>query len=207
MKKRILLITLFGIFLFAAFSTLVSAQSPYQTQTFPMTLDSSGTFSGNSEDVGLIFYIQGIAGATGSVTTQLYNGNPQPTASIPNGVTLAHFISVTVNMNPNEFTQATIYITYTDANVASIQQPYALYKYSADTNSYTPIQATVDTATKTIVVTLNSINDPLFAIGGTATDQNNGGISDIALPILAASVIIIVVIVVFSFWYLKRRSQ
>ena len=206
MKKRISALVLFGLFIISALSTTVTAQSQYQSQTLPITIDTLGTFSGIAQNMGVAFEIQGTPGATGSVTTQLYADNPQPTATIPEEVDLEHFLIITFNMDPNDFTQATIYITYTDAEVASIQEPYVLYKYSPNTNSYNPIQATVDTASKLIIVTVNSVNDPLFAIGGTPVEEENGGVSTLAWVALVASVIIIVLVVLTGIWYLKRRS-
>lgn len=206
MKKRILILTLIGVFLFSVFCSFASAQSPYQTQTIPITLDSSGTFSGSAQDIGVIFYVQGTAGATGSVTTQLYTANPQPTASIPDGISLTRFIGLTFNMNPTEFTQATIYITYTEADVATLQAPYSVYKYDSASNSYVLMSSNVDTATKMITVTANSIDDPLFAIGGTPI-QDNGGFSTTAWATLAVSIIIIVLLVVVGVWYFKKRSK
>jgi hypothetical protein len=77
-------------------------------------------------------------------------------------------VVVTFNMNASDFTNATITISYTSSDVAGMGQPYVLYKYNPDNNSYVALNGVVDTSAKTITVTLTSTNDPLFAIGGTA---------------------------------------
>ena len=117
-------------------------------------------------DVGVGYEIQGLAGAIGSVTAAVYNANPQSGASIPNGVTLTRFVVITFNMNAADFISATIRITYTDADVSGIQTPYTVYKYVPSINSFIELTPTVDTVNKMMTITVNSIDDPLFAIGG-----------------------------------------
>lgn len=205
MKKRILLLAILGLFLFYSFSSVVSAQSPYQTQTIPITINSSGQFSGDAQNVGVSFYVRGTAGATGSVTTQIYNSNPQPTASIPDGISLAHFTAITFNINPNEFTEAIVYITYSDADVANLHAPYNVYEYTSD--GYVMLTSSVNTATKVITVILDSPDDALFAIGGTNIEDNGDGFSATAWAALAAAIVIIVVLVVVGVWYFKKHAK
>ena len=58
-------------------------------------------------------------------------------------------------------------ISYSSCDVQNLHSPYAVFKYVASSNSYVQLLSTVDTNAKTITVTLNSINDPVLAIGGT----------------------------------------
>ena len=153
------------------------------------------------------YQIQGNPGATGSVTAEIYNGNPQPTASIPDGVSLTHFVVITFNMYSGDFNSAQIHITYTDEEVANLQAPFAVYKYVASSDSYVLMPNTiVDTVAKTVTVTVGSIDDPLFAIGSTSSSGNTGGFSNTAWIALGASVAIIVLLAVVGVWYFKRHS-
>lgn len=89
-----------------------------------MTISPDGTFTATESDVGASYLIQGTPGATGTVTATVYDGNPQPTATVPGGTSLTHFVAITFNMNANDFTQATITINYADSDVQNIQMPY-----------------------------------------------------------------------------------
>ena len=203
-KTKFLLFALLSVLLVSAFGALVLAQSGYTNEEItPVTIGSDGTFSGSAMDVGVGYEIQGTAGATGSVTAAIYSANPQSSASIPNGVTLGRFVVITFDMNAADFGSATIHITYTDADVSGMQTPYSVYKYVASTNSYVELPSTVDTANKMITVTVISIDDPLFAIGGASVAT--GGISVTAWAILAVSIIVIIFLVVFGIWYFKKQ--
>jgi hypothetical protein len=174
-------------------------------ETTQVTINSTGLFTG-STNIGVAYEIQGNPGGTGSVTAQIYNGNPQSTASIPEGVLLTRFVVVIFNMYQGDFNQAKIYITYTDEDVANLQAPYSVYKYVTSSNSYVEVPSTVDTTAKLVTVLVTSIDDQLFAIGGAAASSGNGGFSTIALVILAVAIVIIVVLAVFGVWYFKKRS-
>jgi len=201
------LITLLTIS-FALSVGLVGAQNPvYTTQkTIDVTLDSSGTFSVSVPDVGVSIQITGTPGATGTVTVTANSGNPQPTANIPDGTSLTSFITIAFDMNPNDFSSATITLNYTNAMVQNLKQPYAIYKYDANSNSYVALPSTVDTTAKTITVTLTSITDPVLAIGG-ATIASGGGVPTSTWIIIVAVVIIIVIINVFIFTRMRHRSE
>ncbi len=80
---------------------------------------------------GISYSIQGAPGAVGTVTADVYEGNPQPTATIPSGISLSHFVAITFNMNAADFSQATITISYRASDVQNIQSPYQVYKYIA----------------------------------------------------------------------------
>jgi len=170
MRNR--LIGLFAILaVIALFFGSLTALAQYQTQqTANFTISSDGTVHIDQDStVGNVeIDIVGVAGATGSVSTVFYSANPQPDASKPDNVALSHFVVVTFNIDADDFINATLTIHYSDADVAGITQPYVLYKYNPDTNTYVALDAVVDTAAKTITAVLTSTTDPLFAIGGTA---------------------------------------
>ena len=178
--------------LLIAFSVgLIAAQ--YTTEQITnVTIGSDGTFAATQSDVGVSYQITGTPGATGTVTADLYGGNPQPTATVPSGVSLTGFIVLTFDMNSSDFTQATIAISYTASEVQNINSPYTIYKYDSPSNSYVALPSTVDTNAKTETITLNSINDPLLAIGG-ATKTNNTGVSTTTWILVTISIVLIVV--------------
>ena len=208
-KSKLLVTILLSILVISTGSSFVAAQDYYPTQrTTPVTILPDGTFSASEPDIGLSYQIQGNPGATGSVTAQIYNGNPQPTASIPDGVSLTHFVVITFNMYSGDFNSAQIHITYTDEEVANLQAPFAVYKYVASSDSYVLMPNTsVDTAAKTVTVTVGSIDDPLFAIGSNTSSGNIVGFSNTAWIALGASVAIIVLLAVVGVWYFKRHSE
>jgi hypothetical protein len=157
-KSKLSVIMVVAFLLLSLSISLVGAQ--YATsQTTDVTIGSNGTFTATASNVGVTYDIQGTPGSTGTVTADVYNGNPQPTASVPSGDSLTHFIAIAFNINASDFTSATINITYTSADVQNLQQPYAVFKYVASTNSYTKFLSVVDTNAKVITITLNSIRD------------------------------------------------
>jgi hypothetical protein len=200
-KSKLLVISVVAVLLLSFSLSLVTAQ--YKTeQTTNVTISSDGTFTASASDVGVSYNIVGTPGATGTVTAAVYSGNPQPTASVPTGVSLTHFIVITVNMNAADFSQATITISYTAADVQNLNSPYSVYKYMPETNSYVALPSTVDNNAKTITVTLTSLNDPLLAIGGTA--KTTVGISGAEWAVLIVSIIIVVLLAVIFVRYIRR---
>lgn len=203
-KSKLGILTLITVLLLSYSVAVVAAQ--YVTEkTTNVAISNDGAFYATESDIGVTYQIQGTPMATGSVTTSVYNGNPQPTANCPDGISLNHFVVVTFNMNANEFSSAKITISYTDSDVTGLSQPFAIYKYNADTNSYVALPSTVDTSAKTITVTVASIADPLFAIGGATA--SSGGIPTSTWAIIAVSVIVIVVLAVFAFTRLRTRVE
>ena len=177
-NSKFIAIALLSVLLVSSFGALASAQSGYTNEvTTPVTIGSDGTFSGMRFRCRRGYSIQGVAGSTGSVTAAVYNANPQSSASIPNGVTLTRFVVITFDMNAADFTSATIYITYTDDDVSGIQTPYTIYKYVPSSDSYVELTPTVDTDNKMMTITVTSIDDPLFAIGGASIVGGSGGFS------------------------------
>ncbi len=208
-KSNFLVFTLLSLLMLSTCSALVAGQPQYENEvTIPITIDSNGRFTGSAEGIGVAYEIQGVAGATGSVTATIYPGNPQPDAPIPEGISLTRFVVIEFSMSSGDFSQATIYITYTDEDVANLQAPYSVYKYvrgAGVADSYVEIPSTVDTASKMITVTVTSIDDPLFAIGGATVSNDDGGISGTAWVLLAASVVVIVLLAVVGVWYFKKK--
>jgi hypothetical protein len=191
--------------LLLSYSVAVAAAQYTTEKTTDIAISSSGTFVAVEPDVGISYQIQGTPGATGSVTAGIYSSNPQPTATVPDGVSLTHFVVITFDMNSGDFGSATIVISYSDSDVHGISTPYSIYKYNAETDSYTALPSTVDTSAKTITVTVISIADPLFAIGGAAT--NTEGFSATSWAILAVAIIVIVILVVFAFTRLRTHVE
>ena len=205
-KSKITQIAIITILMISLTVSLVQAQ--YTTQkTTPITLSSNGTFTGSEPDIGVSYSILGAPGATGSVTAVVYNGNPIPTATLPAGTSLTHFRVITFDMNANDFTRATLTFSYTDAEVQNLEAPYAIYKHHPDTNSYEIMSSTVDTTTKTITVTLTSVNDPLLAIGGASNAAQIGGFSVVSWGILVGAIIGVVALVGGMVIYMRRSGK
>jgi len=199
------LVTVLVIILFSLSSFVALAQ--YETQqTTNVTISSSGSTqvvqSCASGDISIV--ICGTCGATGSVSTATYNGNPQPNAFVPAGVTLNDFVAVTFNMSQSDFQSANITIPYTSSDVSGFSPPYTLYKYNAGSNSYTSLIGVVDTSTKTITTTVTSVTDPLLAIGGKTTASPSSAANPWILPILA---IVSIIIVLVGLLMLRRKSS
>jgi len=172
-----------------------SAQYP-ATKTSDLVFDSNGNCTVYELNLGITYIVQGTPGSTGSVTASIYNGNPQASAGIPDDVSLSRFVAITFDMDPADFTQAQISISYSDDDVANLHSPYAIYKYLPDTNSYDQLYTIVDTTAKTMTVTLTSVNDPLLAIGGLTVEKDSG-LGTTSWIIIAVSVIVIVVLALF----------
>ena len=206
MKKSSLagLVTVLTIVILSLSLSVALAQ--YQTQqTANVTISSSGVTHVDQASTagGVSIDIAGTPGATGSVSTATYAANPQPGASVPADVTLTHFVVVTFNMAASDFQGANITISYSDADVAGISAPYVLYKYIPETNSYVLLNAVVDTAAKTLTVSVSSTTDPLFAIGGaTAATNTSSGI-----PVWTWAIVVVVVIVVVLVVVLMMKSR
>jgi len=202
-KSKLFALAVITVLLLSLSVSLVAAQ--YTTEkTTDVTIAPDGTFTTIDSDSGVSCCIQGTPGATGTVTADAYDGNPQPTATIPSGISLGHFVAITFNMNTNDFSQATVTISYTASDVQNIQSPYVVFKYSPDTNSYVKLDSTADTTAKTITVTLSSVNDPLLAIGGTSNTNAGTGMSLSTWAIFVGSTIAVVVLVTLGFMYMRR---
>jgi len=205
-SKKLGLVILVTILFTSISVAMVAAQ--YTTQkTTDITLDSHGVFLASESSVGVSYTITGAAGATGSVTAAVYDGNPQTTASIPSGVSLTHFVVITFNMSASDFTSAKIVLTYSSSDVQNLNAPYSVYKYDSNSNSYIVLPSTVDTNAKTITVTLSSLNDPLLAIGGSTATGSSGGISTLTWVVLAVAVIIIIIVAVFTVNVLRKPDE
>jgi hypothetical protein len=203
-KSKFGVISVIALLVLSLSVGLVAAQ--YTTQkTTDLVIASDGSCSVSEADLGITYVVQGMPGATGSVSAALYNGNPQPSASIPDGVALSHFVVVTFNMDASDFSQATITFSYSDNDVQNIQSPYSVYKYVPESSSFVELPSIVDTAAKTIMITLDSVDDPLFAIGGAVVSDEP--VTVVAWIIVSACVIAIVSLSVFIVTYLRKSTR
>jgi len=182
--------------LFLLLSVSLAAAQYTTEQTTDVTIGSNGTFTATLPDVGVSYQITGVAGTTGTVTADGYSGNPQPTASVPTGVSLTDFVAVTFNIPSSDFSQAIVTLNYTASEVQNIKSPYAVYKYVSSSNSYVALPSTVDAGAKTITVTLSSISDPVLAVGG-AKISSGSGLSTAEWIVIVVSIIVILLVVVF----------
>jgi hypothetical protein len=197
-KKTSLALTLIVAALFISTASIASAQ--YQTEeTINITIGDQGTFRANEPNVGIVYFIQGTPGTTGTVTATAYNGNPQATAEVPTGVLLTKFVAVVFNTPSQDFTQATLTFKLTDYDVAGLQAPFVIYKYNADTNSYVKLEGAVDKDANTITVTTTGTENSLFAMGGTPVSTTPKESSFLWIAAVGA-VAIIVVVVVLGLW-------
>ena len=144
--------------------------TPTVTYNTTTTISTTGVeHITETNNTGISIDINGNPGTNVTVTINVYNSNPQPSATLPEGVTLTHYITVAFNMDPNNFTQATVTIHYSPSDVQGLTSPYGIYKYIPENNSYVELFTSNDLTSQTITVTLNSPNDPLFAIGNSFT--------------------------------------
>ena len=202
-KSKLTIISLVTLLMLSLSVSLVAAQ--YSTEkTTDVTFSSDGTFTASESDVGVYYSIEGTPGASGTVTATVYNGNPQADAAVPSGISLTHFIAITLNMNAADFKSAKIIISYSDSDVQNIQPRYEVYKYIPNTNSYVSMPSTVDTTAKTITITLASIDDPLLAIGGTT--GTGGGIWAVMWGAIIVSVIAVVLAAVLLVSRMHKKS-
>ena len=206
-RSKLVGIAVITVLLLSLSVSVVAAQ--YSTEeTTPVVISSNGNSVIITDGLGVVYDFQGVGGASGSVTTAHYNGNPQVTADIPSGHTLTHFIVVTFNMNAADFGHAHITIPYTDADVQGIELPFTIFKYIPDTNSYVELVSTTDTIAKTITVTVNSIADPLFAVSGhTTAIAVTSGVPTYVWVVLAGFVIAIVLIAGLLVSRLRRPDE
>jgi hypothetical protein len=203
-------VKLFAVFslllLFLSISSVV-AQSPYDGAiTTNIEIGSNGTTT-VVDNFGVTYFIQGQPGATGTVTTDFRTANPQPTADIPSGVSLTHFVVMTFNIDVHSFTLAQVTIPFSDRDVQGVEPPYTIFKYNLSTNSYVELPSTTDTNAQTFTVVVSRIGDSLFAMGGTAASGTTSGFSAAAWAALASSIIIIVLLVVVVVWHFKKRPK
>lgn len=228
----VLLISLLFISSFAYASTY-----SLPPQSSSLTIPPNGTLViDQNSTTGLTITVNGVPGANGTVTTQLYLGNPQPTANIPANVTLTHFVDISFNLTQSDFNNATVVFHYTAAEVANFSLPYAIYKYLPSNNTYTPLATEINVASQTMSVTLTSLNDPLLCFGNyvlpssiptptptlTGTPTSSPTASSTASPQptvtpapqnstpvwvwIVVVVVVIVVIVVAAIWFLRMRE-
>jgi len=205
-KSKISVLSIVTLLVVSLSVGLVAAQSQYTTQkTTQIALDASGFCSASEAELGITYVVNGVSGASGSVTAAVYSGNPQATAIVPQGVGLCKFTVITFDMDADDFTSATVTFGYTDGDLEGMQAPFAVYKYLPDSDSFVEMPTVIDVDAKTMTITLTSIDDPLFAIGGaTVVEDNSGTTTWIILAIVA---VIIVVVAVFLVMRLRESGK
>ena len=201
-KSKIGVISIIAVLMLSLSIGLVAAQ--YTTQkTTNIVIAADGTFTACADDVGITYVVHGTPGATGSVTASIYNGNPEPSANIPSGVSLNHYVAVAFDMAASDFSQATITIPYSDSDVQNIKAPYTVYEYQPATDSYVALATTEDTAAKTLTITMNSLDSPLLAIGGSTEAAPT---SSIPVWTWAVTISVVIIVVLATALLIKRRN-
>lgn len=195
-RSKLGVVSIIALLLFSLSVSLVAAQNPYITsKTTDVTVGSNGLFVASESEVGVTYTIEGIPGAVGSVTTVVYNGNPQAIADVPEGVSLSHFIGITFDMSASEFASATVTVSYTDDDLVGMDEPYSIYKYLSGNDSYVALATDVDTTAKTMTVVLDSVDDPVLAIGGLTAEPVTGDLTTVWVVVAVAVVIVVVLAV------------
>ena len=193
-KSKFVAISIIGLLLLSLTINLTCAQI-YDSKTTELIFDSNGNCTVYELSFGITYIVQGTPGTTGRVTASIWTGNPQPLADIPDDVSLTYFVAFAFDMSASDFIQAQISINYNNNDVTNLHQPYSIYKYSPDSDSYDQLYTIVDTTAKTMTVTLTSIDDPLLAIGGKTSEVT--GIPMTSWIIIIVSVIVIIVLALF----------
>ena len=203
-KSKIIVLSLVALLAISIYAG--SAVAQYETQkTTDFELDANGSFTATETAIGVTYEIQGSAGATGSISADVYSGNPMPSAIVPTGIGLTNFIIISFNMDPNDFTSGLITFSYTDDDVANLEPPFMIYKYLPDANLYVEMPTTVDEQAKTLTISLTSTDDPLFAIGGSEVE--NTDTESTPWLLIAAVVIIAVVASVLVVLFLRKTNR
>jgi hypothetical protein len=180
---------------------LVAAQEEYKTYTSDVVFDADGKCTVSQEELDLTYKFEGTTGAVGSVTASLRSGNPQATASVPEGIELSKFYVITFNIEEEDF--ASVQITFSYADSKNTQPPYEIYKYIAESDSYVKLLTTVDEQAKTLTTTITSTEDPLFAVGGTWF----GKVPDDATSTWVIVSVAIVGVIVVAFLFVRLRNS
>jgi hypothetical protein len=200
----ILAIVLLSLSLFAIVANAQYASQ--QTSDVTIGTDGAGHVTQSSLGGMVSIDVAGAPGTKGSVSLATYNGNPQPTASGPSGTKLIDFTVITINIPEADFFGANIVFHYTDSNVVGISPPYTLYKYIPASNSYVLQNAFVDTNAKTITLSISSLTDPLFAIGGTSAATTTSPGVPVLAWVLIVIIVVFVVLLVTLIVYRRRKS-
>ena len=202
LNKKTLLLSFVVTMLLLSAASFASSQV-YDHEIIDITIDESGTFNETGPLTGIIYEIAGTPGSSGTISTRIINGNPYPNAEIPEGIALAKFIEITFDYDSEDFMQGTLTFPYTDSDVSGLQEPYAIYKYIPETNSYVALQGEVDTTAKTITIILTSPEGPLFAIGGSSSPV----VPDTSPLIWIAVAVAVIIIVIAVFIVVKKYAQ
>jgi hypothetical protein len=204
-RSKLTVISIVVLLLFSLSIGLAVAQNPYvASKTTDVAVGSNGLFVASEPSVGVMYTIEGTPGAVGTVTTVVFSGNPQAIADVPSGVSLSHFIAITFDMNAEDFTRATVIVSYNDNELAGMDEPYFIYKYLPSSDSYVALTTDVDTTAKTMTVILTSVDDPILAIGGLTAEPVTGDLTTVWVVVVVAVVVVVVLAVLLV---LRRRRM
>lgn len=205
-KSKLTVLSIVALLLVSLSIGYVAAADQYTTQkTTQFTLNNDGVSTATEQALGITYEVKGVAGASGLVTAATYSGNPQPTAYVPTDISLNKFTVITFDMNANDFTSATITFKYTDDDIQNLQAPYTIYKYLPDIDTFVKMPTIVDTEAKTMTIILTSIDDPLFAIGGTTVVNDTSSTS--MWIIIAVVAIVIALVAVFLIVRMRNSGR
>ena len=124
------------------------------------------------------------------------------TSVVPEGVSLSHFVAIVFDMNADDFTRATVTVSYNDNELAGMDEPYSVYKYLPSSDSYVALSTYVDTTAMTMTVVSTGVDDPILAIGGLTVEPAPD--STTTWVIVAVAIVIIVVLAVFLVFRWRR---
>ena len=198
-KSKLGVFSVIALLLLSLPAGLVCAQYSTEKTTY-VTIGSDGMFNSTESGIDVSYVIQGVPGAVGSVTAAVYSGNPQATASVPEGVSLSHFVVITFDMNASEFSEAQIIISYNDVDANKLQEPYTIYKYLPGNDSFVELPTTVDAGAHTLSVMLSSVDDPLLAVGGLTVEASLLSPSEWVIVSVATIGIFLTAMVIVILW-------
>jgi hypothetical protein len=202
-KSKLGVLSVIALLLFSLSTGIVIAQYSTEKITY-VTLGSDGVFNSTESDIDVSYVIRGAPGAVGSVTVVVYSGNPQATASVPEGMSLGRFVAISFDMSASDFSEAQIIIGYTDGDVANIDEPYTIYKYLPGNDSFVELPTTEDASAKTLTVTLSSVDDPLLAVGGLTVEASLLSADEWIIVSVATIAIFLMTMVIVILW---RRDE
>ena len=117
------------------------------------------------EETGVEFKVSAVKPTAGVVKACQYVVNPKEEASLPEAVSLKKFLYLSALFPEDTVSQITATIHYTDKEMAGVLEfTITVYKYDHNSNSWIPIETTVDKAGNTATITLTEPG--IYALGG-----------------------------------------
>jgi subtilase family serine protease len=109
-------------------------------------------------------------------------------------------------MNADDFKRATVTISYNDNELVGMDEPYSVYKYLPSSDSYVALTTDVDSVAKTLTVTLNSVDDPILAVGGLAAAPL-ADTTTVWVVVVVAVVAIVIIVVLAVLLVIRNRRM